>query len=126
MRLSWRDAGSTVVVVVGLAIATSVAAGWNWPLLGGVREGIIALTIVGVGAFVLDRPVDRFSLTDPFGLATMLVVMAAAAIGVVGGLIVGAIEYLLVLVVAVCALWFLATVEHAVEGSSSAHIGTAA
>ncbi len=126
MRLSWKDAWSTVLVVVGLAMALSVTQGWNWPLLGGVREGIIALGIAGVGACLLGSPRDRFYFTDPFGLATMLVVMVAAAIAIVGGLIVGSVQYLVVLMLLTAMLWALATLRHAVEGRSSPRIGTAA
>ena len=126
MRLSWKDAWSTLLVVAGLAIALSVTQGWNWPLLGGVREGIIALGIAGLGACLLGSPRERFYFTDPFGLATILVVMAALAIAIVGGLIVGSVEYLVALMLVTAMLWTLATLEHAVEGRSSPRIGTAA
>jgi hypothetical protein len=126
MRLSWKDAWSTVLVVAGLAMALSVTQGWNWPLLGGVREGIIALGIAGVGACILGSPRERFYFTDPFGLATMLVVIVALALAIVGGLIVGAVEYLFVLMVLTAALWAIATLRHAVEGNSSPRMGTAA
>jgi hypothetical protein len=124
MRLSWKDAWATVLVVVGLAMALSVTQGWNWLLLGGVREGIIALGIAGVGACLLGSPRERFYFTDPFGLATMLVVMVALAIAIVGGLITGSVQYLLVLMVVTAILWVVATLRHAVEGS--ARIKTAA
>jgi len=125
MRLSWKDAWSTVLVVFGLSMALSVTQGWNWPLLGGVREGIVALGIAGVGACVLGSPRERFYFTDPFGLVTMLIVMVALAVAIVGGLIVGSVQYLLVLMFLTVMLWALATLRHAVEGRSLPRIGTA-
>jgi hypothetical protein len=125
MRLSWKDAWSTVLVVFGLSMALSVTQGWNWPLLGGVREGIVALGIAGVGACLLGSPRDRFYFTDPFGLVTMLIVMVALAVAIVGGLIVGSVQYLLVLMILTVMLWALATLRHAVEGRSLPRIGTA-
>jgi hypothetical protein len=125
MRLSWKDAWATVLVAFGLSMALSVTQGWNWPLLGGVREGIVALGIAGVGACLLGSPRERFFFTDPFGLVTMLIVMVALAVAIVGGLIVGSIQYLLVLMVLTVALWALATLRHAVEGRSVPRIGIA-
>jgi hypothetical protein len=124
-KLGWKDFWSTVLVVIGLAMALSVTQGWNWPLLGGVREGIIALGVFGVGACLFGDVGERFYRTDPFALATMLVFMLAAAIAIVGGLIVGSVEYLLVLMVVTVMLWGVATLRHLVEGRSSARMSTA-
>jgi Ca2+/Na+ antiporter len=118
MRLGWKDAWSTVLVVVGLAMALSVTQGWNWPLLGGVREGIIALAIAGLGACLLGSPRERFYRTDPFGLVTMLVFMVALAVAILGGLIVGSVEYLVMLMLVTAMLWVVGTFRHAVEGST--------
>ena len=123
MRLTWKDLASTVLVVVGLALALSVMQGWNWPLVGGVREGIIALAVVGFGAHLLGAPRERFYWTDPFALAVMLIVLAAMAIAIVGGLITGSAEYLSILMVVTAMLWALATLRHAVEGRNpSKHV----
>jgi hypothetical protein len=119
MRLTWKDLASTVLVVVGLALALSVTQGWNWPLLGGVREGIIALTVVGFGAHLLGAPRERFYFTDPFALVTMLIVVAAFAVAIVGGLITASVQYLLVLMLVVTVLWAMATLRHAVEGRTT-------
>lgn len=116
MQLTWKDLLSTVLVVVGLALALSVMAGWNWPLLGGVREGIIALAVAGFGAHLLGESRERFYWTDPFALMTMLIVAAAMAIAIVGGLITGSAQFLLLLMLVTPILWVSATFRHAVEG----------
>jgi hypothetical protein len=118
MRLTWRDAVSTVLVLAGLAMALSVIEGWGWPLLGGVREGIVAAGIAGVAACVLGSPLERSYFTDPFGLITTLIGMAVIGIAIVGGLIFGTQEFLLMLMLVMGMLWVLATVRHAVEGAA--------
>ena len=126
MRLSWKDAWSTVLVVAGLAMALSVTLGWRWPFLGGVREGIIALGIAGLGACILGSPRERVYFTDPFGLVTMLIVMVALAFTIVGGLIVASVEYLIALMLVTGMMWVLATLRHAMDGHPSPRIRTAA
>jgi hypothetical protein len=116
MRLNWKDLLSTVLLVVGLALALSATQGWNWPLLGGVREGIIALTVFGFGAHLLGAPRERFYYTDPFALVTILIVVAAMAIAIVGGLITGSVQFLVMLMIVTTMLWAMATLRHAVEG----------
>lgn len=126
MQLTWRDLLSTVLVAFGLALALSVTQGWNWPLLGGVREGIIALAVVGLGAHLLGAPRQKFYFTDPFGLMTMLIVVVAFAVAIVGGLITASVQYLLVLMLVVTMMWAMATLRHAVEGRTTSRRTTQA
>jgi hypothetical protein len=116
MRLTWRDAVSTVLVAVGLAMALSVLAGWGWPLLGGVRAGIIALAVTGWVACMVGSPLERSYYVDPFGLATAIVGIGAVAVSVVAGLITDGPQFLLSLMLVTGMLWALATVRHAVDG----------
>jgi hypothetical protein len=118
MRLTWKDALSTVLVLAGLLMALSVIQGWGWPLLSGVRSGIIALAVVGLAACTLGAPRESFYYRDPFGLMTTAVVMIALVVAIVGGLIVGTQQFLIVLMVVTAMLWVMATVRHAVEGSA--------
>jgi hypothetical protein len=120
MRLTWKDALSSALVVAGLAMALSVLAGWGWPLLGGVRAGIIALGVLGGIACVLGAPFERSYYADPFGLITAVIAMGGVTIAVVGGLIFGAQQYLLALILVTIMLWALATLRHAIEGVNPA------
>ncbi len=120
MRLTLRDAVSTAIVLAGLAMGLSVLAGWNWPLLGGVRAGIVAVAIAGFAACMLASALESFYFTDPFGVMTFLVAMGAMAIGIVGGLISDSEEFLLMLMLVVAMLWLLATLRHAIEGGRPA------
>jgi hypothetical protein len=116
MRLTWRDAVSTGLVVAGLAAALSVVYEWGWPLLGGVRAGIIALAVAGLGSCVFGSSLDRFYFKDPYGVITGLIAVATLAISIVGGLIFGTAEFMYALMVIVGMLWAMATLRHAVEG----------
>jgi hypothetical protein len=118
MRLTWRDAVSTVFVLAGLVMALSVIEGWGWPLLGGVREGIVAAGIAGVAACLLGSSLERSYFTDPFGLLTLIIGMAMIGIAIVGGLLLGTQEFLVMLMLVIGMLWLLATVRHAVEGAA--------
>jgi hypothetical protein len=119
-KLTWRDAASTALVVAGLAMALSIVMGWGWPLLGGTRAGIIVLGAAGLASCVLGSSMDRFYFTDPFGVLTTVVAMVAMAVGIIGGLIFGTLEYLYALMAVVAMLWALATLRHAIEGSGTA------
>ena len=116
MRLTLRDLLAMVLVVVGLALALSVMEGWNWPLLGGVREGIVALTVFGFAAHLLGAPREGFYWRDPFALVTMIIIIVAMASAIGGGLITGSAEFLLALMLLTAMLWAMATLRHAVEG----------
>lgn len=122
MRLTRKDGFATILVVAGLAMALSVMQGWDWPLLNGVRAGIIALAATGFAACLLGSSLERFYFTDPFGLFAFAAAMAVMAISIVGGLIVGTQEFLLALMLATAMLWALGTVRHAVEGEEVAPV----
>ena len=127
MKLGWRDAAATVVLIAGLVLAFSVTQGWAWPGLAGVREGIVALVIVGFAVHLLAAaPRERFYYTDPFGLAMGLVMLGAMAVVVVGGLITAEVGYLVALMFVVTFMWMFATLRHAVEGRTTTPRVTAA
>lgn len=126
MRLDWRDAAATVLLAIGLTLALAAALGWNWPFLGGVREGIVALAIVGFAAHLFGSPRERFYYTDPFALLTMIIVVGAMAVSVIGGLITGSVGFLVALMLVTAIMWGFATLRHAVEGRPATPHVTAA
>ncbi len=120
MRLTRKDVVATILVMAGLAMALSVMQGWDWPLLNGVRAGVIALGVTGFAACLFGSSLERFYFTDPFGLFAFVTAMAVIGISIVGGLIVGTQEFLLALMLGTAMLWVLGTVRHAVEGEEVA------
>ena len=122
MRLTRKDALATVLVLAGLAMALSVMQGWNWPLLNGVRAGVVALGIAGFAACLLGSSLESFYFNDPYGVLTFVIAIATISVSIVGGLIFGTQEFLLVLMFATAMLWLLGTLRHAVEGQQVAPV----
>lgn len=117
----WREAGATLFTIVGLTLALSVTQGWNWPLLGDARAGIIALAVVGYGACVTSNPArTRFSVTDPFLVVAIAAGCVSLAVGIVG-LFVNTLPYLVVMMAAIVVLWLVATARHLVESVTGTH-----
>ena len=48
MKLTYRDAITTALATLVVAITLAVTQGWAWPMLGSPRAGIIAVGILGV------------------------------------------------------------------------------
>lgn len=120
MRLTWRDAASTVLLGAGVLMAASVIAGWNWPLLSGTRSGILALAVLGFASCVFGAPMERFYYTDPFGILTVVIAVLGAVVAIVGGLITGMGPFLGLLIAVSIMLWIMATLRHMVEGRTPA------
>ncbi|HEX7262627.1 MAG TPA: hypothetical protein VF383_00475 [Candidatus Dormibacteraeota bacterium] len=111
----WREVPPTLLTAAGLTLALSVTQGWNWPLLGDARSGIIALGLVGFGACIASAPSAMgFSIKDPFVIAAMVAGIVVLAAGVIG-LVVNTLPYLVVMMGATAALWLVATTRHLVE-----------
>jgi hypothetical protein len=121
-----KEAGATLLTVVGLTLALSVTQGWKWPLLGDARAGIIALGVVGLGACVMSGSAAMgFSLKNPFLIVAIAAGTMLLAVGVVG-LFVNTLPYLIVMMGMTVVLWLVATTRHLVEGGTYArHAPTA-
>ena len=122
----WKEAWATLLTVVGLAMALSVTQGWNWPLLGDARAGIIALGIVGLGACSMSASAaTTFSMKDPFVIAAVATGIVLLAAGVIG-LFVNTLPYLVAMMGATVVIWLVATTRHVLEGSNNTrHAATA-
>jgi hypothetical protein len=117
----WREAGATLVTIVGLTLALSVTQGWNWPLLGDARAGIIALAVVGYGACTMSNwAATRFSLSDPFVIVAISAGCVLLAVAIVG-LFVNTLPYLIAMMGATVVLWLVATMRHLVESGTDTH-----
>lgn len=118
MTLSRKDVYATVIIAAGLLLALSVTQGWSWPLMNGVRAGILALGVAGIAACSASGwSQDNPSFKEPFMIAGGLLGAAALLIGAVG-LFVGTMGYLVAMIGAIVLLWVV-TVAHRVVGHSS-------
>jgi hypothetical protein len=118
MKLTWRDAGATVLMDAGLFLAWTVVQGWGWPFLDNPREGIVALAVLGhgplIGASIDDNRWTRSSA--PF-LVVRALFAIVSVICAIAGLVTGAYEYLVLFMIATVAMWFVIMARHAVTGS---------
>jgi hypothetical protein len=115
MRLV-RDVWATLVTAAGLTLALSVTQGWNWPFLGDVRAGIIALGIVGlVVCGSSGWAAAGTSMKDPFILTATVAGIVLLAAGVVG-MFANTMPYLVVMMTATGAIWLVATARHLFAG----------
>ncbi len=127
MTLGRKDVYATVIIAAGLMLALSVVQGWSWPLMNGVRAGILALGVAGMAAcsasgWAQENP----SFKDPFMIAGGFLGGAALLIGVVG-LFVGTMGYLVAMIGAIVLLWVVTVAHRAVgHGSNSSSPLTAA
>lgn len=120
MRLTWRDAFTTLIVFAGLAFALSVTQGWSWPLMNGVRAGIIALFAAGVVACSVSGWAQEASgfWRNPFLIVGAIVGVAVLGIGIVG-LFVGTTAYLVAMMAAFALLWVITVTDRLLPASMS-------
>jgi hypothetical protein len=118
MRLTWRDATTTLLAAVAVLVALAVTNAWGWPLLGDYRAGTVALTLVGFGMCTSGTAMAKARWSDPFVVIATLLGVAALAL-VVAGLIYATQPLFVALAVDIVALWFVSTVRHVVEEQPS-------
>ncbi len=119
MGLTRKDVYATVFVAAGLLLALSVTLGWDWPLMNGVRAGIIGLGVTGLFACsVSGWATDKVSYTNPFMIVGILLGVVAFGAAVIG-LFVGTMVYLAVMMAAIALLWFVTVVHRLFAGSTT-------
>ena len=126
MRLTWKDAAATIVVLAGLALALSVTQGWSWPLMNGVRAGIIALGVTGIVACSVSGWTDEGEgfYRSPFFVLGAILGVFLLGIAIVG-LFVATMPYLAWMMAAFAAIW-LVTLVHRLLPRAGATRPTAA
>lgn len=117
MRLTYRDAIATVLVAAVVAVTLAVTQGWDWPRLGSVKAGIVAVGVLGyAGCMAGTRTRDMASvavLKEHPGMIVGSILGALTLALFVGGLIAGTEAWLIALSVTLVVLWFVATARHA-------------
>lgn len=125
MGLTRRDAYATAAVVVGALLALSVLLDWSWPLMNGVRAGIIGLGVTGLFACAVSGWAEgEVAFADPLLIAGIVVGVVAFFAGLVG-LFAGSPPYLVFMLVAILVLW-LVTMTHRLTGGARTRKATTA
>lgn len=120
MRLGARDAVATVFAMAGVLAALSVTAGWNWPLMNGVRMGIIVLGLAGMfacstsgwGADVAER---KTSWINPFMIVAILLGIVALVAALIG-LFANTMIWLEVMILATLGIWVVTLIHRLFAG----------
>jgi hypothetical protein len=126
MKLTWKDGAATILVGAAAAATLAVTKGWDWPLLGSYRWGVVMLAVVGVitcavagGAGEGIATKEPATFEGPLGALARLLHLAVPAILLIG-LIAPSAGVVLAMGADVLALWVVGTIHHAVQGRTTA------
>ena len=117
MKLTFRDAITTVLAGLVAMVTLSVTQGWAWPMIGGPRAGIVTIGILGVAMCSIGTRSEDMATKDALlhhpGMIVGSILGAAALVLLVAGLVLGSEALLVVLAVDLLLLWAVATLRHA-------------
>jgi len=120
MKMTYRDAITTVLAAMVVAITLAVTQGWAWPMLGSTRAGIVAVGILGVAMCSVGTRSEDMATKDAFvhhpGMIVGSTLGAVALVLLIAGLIAGTEALLIVLAGDLVLLWAVATIRHAATG----------
>lgn len=121
MRLTVRDAFGTLLVGCAVAVTLSVVDGWNWPLIGDARAGVIALFVLSYPSCLTARAPQRIARAiqrregwGPFVIAATAL-GASALLLMLANLILNSTAVLTAATAVVVAIWIVATAHHLTE-----------
>jgi hypothetical protein len=125
MRLTGKDAVTTLSTVAIIAVYVAYLRGMDLPLIVGVRGTAAAILVLGtVGGCALSEAGDLYAGTQPLRTRIFTVLAsttgATALVAGLTGMITGSEYALAVLFAATVALWFMATLRHALTGPCQA------
>ena len=117
MKLSYKDAITTVLAALVVAVTLAVTEGWAWPMLGSTRAGIVAVGILGVAMCSIGTRSEDMATKDAFvhhpGMIVGSALGAVALVLLIAGLIAGSEALLVALASVLLLLWAVATIRHA-------------
>lgn len=117
MKVTYRDAITTVLAALVVAVTLAVTEGWAWPMLGSTRAGIVAVGILGVAMCSIGTRSEDMATRDAFvhhpGMIVGSVLGTVALVLLIAGLIAGTEALLIILAADLVLLWAVATIRHA-------------
>jgi len=117
MKLTYRDAITTALATLVVAITLAVSQGWAWPMLGSPRAGIIAVGILGVAMCSIGTRSEDMATRSAFvqhpGMMVGSALGAVALVLLIAGLILGTETLLIGIAGVMVLLWAVATIRHA-------------
>lgn len=127
MRLTWRDGVTTLLALVVVGITLAVTQGWDWPLVGSMRAGMLALGIAGIAMCSVGTRSEDMAARETFAshpgmwLGSALGVVALAIFVI--GMIVDTEAWLVAMALTLLALWIVASVRHAFVPATAQAVG---
>ena len=119
MRLTRRDAFTTLVMAACTAVLLAVTRGWDWPLLGSYRTGTLALGVLGQ-AMCAGGARDVMSMKKDGGyIAAMSVLGGGALVLVIVGLITASEAAFVALWAVILGMWIVSTIRHAIQPAAT-------
>jgi hypothetical protein len=123
MKLTSKDAITTILAALVLAVTLAVIEGWAWPMLGSTRAGIVAVGILGVAMCSIGTRSEDMATRDAFvhhpGMIVGSALGTVALVLLIAGLIAGTEALLIVLAGDLVLLWAVATIRHAATRPTS-------
>ena len=119
MRLTWRDAVTTILAVSVAAATFAVTEEWDWALLGSTRAAVGAVGAIGLAMCIVGGSRDASPVKGTFGVVATALGVAAFVL-IVLGLITGSESVLLALDGVIGVLWFTTTLRHAIVPATAA------
>ena len=117
MKLTFRDAITTVLAGLVAMVTLSVTQGWAWPVIESARAGIVTIGILGIAMCSIGTRSEDMATKDALlhhpGMIVGSTLGAVALVLLVAGLFVGSEALLVVLAVDLLLLWAVATLRHA-------------
>lgn len=121
MGLGWRDGIGTLLVAAAVAVTLAVVIGWNWPLIGDARAGVIALFVLSYPSCLLAQAPGRMAAAmrhegtwSPF-LVVATVMGALALVSMILVVVTNNVAALIMTAIVVVCIWAVTTVHHLVE-----------
>ena len=101
MKVTYRDAITTVLAALVVAVTLAVTEGWAWPMLGSTRAGIVGVGILGVAMCSIGTRSEDMATRDVFvhhpGMIVGSALGTVALVLLIAGLIAGTEALLIVL-----------------------------
>lgn len=119
MKLTWRDALTTILAISVGAATLAVTEDWDWALLGSTRAAVGAVGAIGLVMCIVGGSRDVSPVKGAFGVVATALGIAAFVL-IVLGLITGSESVLLALAGVIGFLWFITTLRHAIVPSTAA------
>jgi len=117
MKLTYRDAITTALAGLVVAVTLAVTQGWSWPMFGSPRTGILAVGILGVAMCSIGTRSEDMATKGEFlhhpGMVFGSVLGGVTLVLLIAGLIAGTEGLLIVIAGALVLLWAVATIRHA-------------